>query len=94
MNAKAPRSSTVGRPRLLTDAQIAAILEWHRNRKSLKQVARENNVTVNTIQRVIRTQGRYKQCSPELRTSNLRERTRVVESVKEAVEATRKRSLR
>ena len=91
MNAKPARSSTVGRPRLLTDAQITAILEWHRNRKSLKQVAREHNVTVNTIQRVIRNQGHYKQCSPELRAATLRERMRLLESVNEAEEAAFKR---
>ena len=59
--------STVGRPRALTDAQITAILEWHKNRKSFKQVAREHGVSVNTIQYVIRTNGQYKQCAPEQR---------------------------
>ena len=60
-------NSTVGRPRALSDAQVEAILAWHRSRKSLKQVAREHGVSTNTIQGVIRRNGKYKQSSPELR---------------------------
>jgi len=60
-------NSTVGRPRVLSDAQVEAILAWHRSRKSLKQVAREYGVSTNTIQSIIRRNGKYKQPSPELR---------------------------
>jgi transposase len=65
-------NSTVGRPRSLTDAQVAAILEWHRNRKSFKQFARELGVSQSTIQNCIRSCGRYKQASPELRRIAIR----------------------
>lgn len=34
-------ASTIGRPRALTDAQVADVLAWHRSHKSLTQVARE-----------------------------------------------------
>jgi hypothetical protein len=60
-------NSTVGRPRSLTDAQVARILEWQKNRRTLKQLARELHVSTTTIQSAIRCQGRYKQPSPELR---------------------------
>ena len=60
-------NSTVGRPRALSDAQVAEILAWHRNRKSCRQLAREYGVSPNTIQGVIRRNGHYKQPSPELR---------------------------
>jgi predicted DNA-binding protein YlxM (UPF0122 family) len=59
-------NSTVGRPRSLTDAQVAAILEWHRNRKSFKRFARELEVSEATIRNCIKCCGQYKQASPEL----------------------------
>ena len=62
--------STVGRPRKLTDAQVAEILEWHRSRKTLWQVAREYGVSPTTIQNVIDANGHYKQPSPECRAEN------------------------
>jgi hypothetical protein len=52
--------STTGRKRALTDAQIARIMEWQRNRKTLTQVARENNVSSGTVYAVIRDSERYK----------------------------------
>ena len=74
-------NSTVGRPRALTDDQVRAILEWHRNRKSLKRLARELGVSQNTIQSCIRRNGQYKQASPELRRVALRvRRQRLAES--------------
>jgi IS30 family transposase len=59
--------STKGRPRLITDAQVAAILEWHRNRKTLRKFAAELGLKRSTIQRVIERNGQYKQPSPEKR---------------------------
>jgi hypothetical protein len=73
-------NSTVGRPRAVTDAQVAAILEWHRGRKTLKQVARELNLSPGTVRNVIQRNGEYKQASPELRVVALaRRRRRLVE---------------
>jgi hypothetical protein len=73
-------NSTVGRPRAVTDAQVAAILEWHRGRKTLKQVARELNLAPGTVRNVIQRNGEYKQPSPELRAIALaRRRRRLVE---------------
>ena len=70
-------NSTVGRPRALTGAEVATVLEWHRNRKSRKQLARELGVSTSTIENAIRCQGHYKQASPELRPSaNLTRRRR------------------
>jgi transposase-like protein len=60
-------NSTVGRPRALTDAQVEAILAWHRGRRSVKEVAREYGVSPNTILGIIRRNGEYKQASPERR---------------------------
>lgn len=52
--------STAGRGRTATDEQIRRILEWQRTRKTITQVARENGVSTNTIEHVIRTGGFYK----------------------------------
>jgi hypothetical protein len=52
---------------MVTDAQVAAILDWHRRRKTLKQVARENHLSPSTVRNVIQRNGQYKQPSPEMR---------------------------
>ena len=52
--------STAGRKRALTDAQIARIIEWQRNRKTLAQVARDNKVSSGTVYAVIRDSEHYK----------------------------------
>ena len=77
-------NSTLGRPRALTDAQVAAILEWHKNRKSMKQLARELHVSTTTIQSAIRCRGEYKQASPELRREVLAIRRQRVEELEAA----------
>jgi hypothetical protein len=69
----AVRFSTVGRPRLLTDAQVAIVLAeharfvaWRALRKCVKsqrQLAREFGVSQSTISLVVRMGGRYKQKS-------------------------------
>ena len=60
-------NSTVGRPRKVTDTQVAAILEWWMSRKSLKQFAAEIGLPAETVQYVIGRRGQYKGPSPELR---------------------------
>ena len=64
-------NSTIGRPRALTDAQVADVLAWHRNHKTLVQVAREHGVCTETIRNLIKRGGVYKQVSPELRARAL-----------------------
>ena len=59
--------SIKGRPRMVTDAQVKAILEWHRSRKSLRQVAAEMGLSPRLVQYIIAHGGEYKQVSPELR---------------------------
>jgi hypothetical protein len=69
---KSTHFSTLGRPRALTDVQIADILAWHASRVSLKQKAAEHGVSATVIRHVIRTGGKtYKQASPEQRAKNL-----------------------
>jgi IS30 family transposase len=66
--------STVGRPRRLTDRDIEAILDWHRHRKTLTQIAREHGVSKTTILNAIARRGEYKQPSPEERAATQRAR--------------------
>jgi IS30 family transposase len=69
--------STVGRPRALTDGEVAEILAWAQSRKSLRQVARDYRVSQSTIHNLIRANGEYKQASREGRDAaraNLRAR--------------------
>ena len=56
--------STNGRTRTLTDIQVRRILQWQRDRKTLGQVARENEVSCGTIYTVIRNGGHYKRSVP------------------------------
>ena len=67
------RKSTVGRPRRLTDAQVAWLLEeyeryqtWRELRptvKSQRQLAAELGVSQATISLAVRSRGQYKQAS-------------------------------
>jgi hypothetical protein len=78
MSAGAKRAikSTIGRPRVLTDAQVAAVFAWHdavrmlkaqrAAIKTLRQLANSLGVTHGAITSVIR-RGQLKQLSPELR---------------------------
>ena len=67
------RYSVVGRPRRLRESQIALILDWHRNRTSMRELARQLRVSESTIRNVIRTQGAgCKQPPPERRAAVLR----------------------
>jgi len=66
--------STIGRPRRLTDEQVARILAWHQQilalkslRASLKtqrELAAEMGVAPATVARVIACRGHYKKRSP------------------------------
>jgi len=71
--------SSIGRPRSLTDRQVAIILleharflAWKAQRvavKSQRQLAAELGVSQGTISRAVRLRGEYKQISPETRPS-------------------------
>jgi len=66
--------STIGRPRRLTDQQVAMILAWHEQILKLKalratvktqrQLAQELGVAPSTVAHVIACQGQFKQASP------------------------------
>lgn len=75
--------STKGRPRLVTDAQVEQILEWHRNRKSLRVFAAELGLKASTVQRVIELNGQYKQPSPEKRLLVVSRRQRRMERLRD-----------
>lgn len=77
-------NSTKGRPRVVTDAQVEAILEWHRTYKPLRVFAAEIGLKKTTIQHVIGRKGQYKQPSPEKRGIVVSERRRKVERLREA----------
>jgi hypothetical protein len=64
-------SSFMGKPRSVTDEQVAAILEWKKNQKSLKQLASELGLKVSTVKYVISVNGQFKQPSPEKRAKAL-----------------------
>ena len=67
--------STIGRPRVLTDEEVAVVLAWHqevmawRKRgaalKTRAELASELGVSPSTITRVIARHGEYKQEPPE-----------------------------
>jgi hypothetical protein len=77
----APGKSTVGRPRALTDRQVAVILAEHvrfiawqalrQTVKSQRELAREFGVSQATISLAVRSKGDYKQPSPEMRAVTL-----------------------
>jgi hypothetical protein len=77
-------SSTMGRPRVLTDAQVETVLKWHEEvlawkalRKAIKtkhQLARELGVSVSTLSHVIAHRGQYKSPSPEKRAEEVSQR--------------------
>ena len=64
----------MGRRRKLTNERIDAILEWHRNRKTRAQLAKELGIAEHHVGKAIWRRGRYKSASPEIREANLRER--------------------
>lgn len=76
--------STVGRPRRVTDVQIRIILAWRAELvqlkaarkavKTIRQLARELQLSTATISDVIRNHGVFKQASPEEREATLSQR--------------------
>lgn len=55
----------VGRPRKVTDGDIAEILAWHASRETCAQLAKRLGLSQATIRRVVGTRGRhYKKESP------------------------------
>ena len=70
--------STTGRPRALTDTQIAEILAWHRAKLTNAQMARRYGIARGTLEHIVRNAGQhYKQASPEFRPRALiQQRTR------------------
>ena len=78
--------STIGRPRALTDRQIARVLAeyerflaWkalRRTVKSQRQLAQEIAVSQVTVSRAVRSRGHYKQADPENRAAELKRRRR------------------
>ena len=72
MESAARSYSTTGRPRRLTDSQIAEILEWYEARLTNRQMAERYGIARGTLENIIRTHGQhYKQASPELRNASL-----------------------
>jgi transposase len=64
--------STTGRPRRLTNSQIAEILDWYQARLTNRQMAERYGIARGTLENIIRTHGEhYKQASPELRNASL-----------------------
>ena len=76
--------STRGRPRQITDAQVEAIMEWHRNHKPLRVFAAEIGLKTSTVQYVIERKGQYKQPSPEKREVAAAERRTRITRLREA----------
>ena len=68
--------STRGRPRQITDAQIEAILAWHRTYKPMRVFAQEMGMEKSTIYYVIKHYAELKQPSPENRELALSQRQR------------------
>jgi len=81
--------STIGRPRKLTDRQVKTILAAHarfiawralrQTVKSQRQLAHAFGVSQATISLAIRSQGRYKQVSPERRDAQAKMRRETFE---------------
>jgi IS30 family transposase len=60
------RHSTAGRPRRVTDGDIAEILRWHHARETQQQLAARLGLSRATVSRVMRSRGtHYKRPSPE-----------------------------
>ena len=59
------RRRQVGRPRRVTDADVAAILAWHASRETLRALARRLGLSARVVSRVIQSQGlHYKTRAP------------------------------
>lgn len=66
MSRAAVRRVMTGRPRRVTDADIAEILRWHQARETRQELAQRLGLSVTTVATVVRSEGRhYKQASPK-----------------------------
>jgi hypothetical protein len=66
-----------GRPRRVTDAVIARVLQWHDERVTAAQLAAELGISPSTVRSIIRSRGaHYKSPSPEHRPAPLPRRGR------------------
>lgn len=74
--------SIFGRPRKVTDAQVAVIMNWYESHKTLREVAAEIGVSLKLAQDVISRRGEYKQASPEHRQDNLITRRRRMKTLR------------
>ena len=80
--ATTSRKSTIGRPRMLTDEQVAEIMDWHdalrawkaqrATIRTIRQLAKGMGVTHGAITYAIRRRGRFKRGSPEHSEESLR----------------------
>lgn len=60
--------STQGRPRALTQAQIDEVLDWARQRVSVRAKARALGISISTLRNILKSGGtHYKTAPPELR---------------------------
>jgi transposase len=79
MEKPAPRHSSIGRPRALTDSQVAEILEWNKARAGLetyRQIAARLGVSPGVVRRAVKCQGQYKMAGrPEGSTEQGRPKT-------------------
>jgi hypothetical protein len=84
--------STIGRPRKLTDAQVATILKWHEEilawkalRKSIptqRALAKGLGVSPSVVSHVVACQGQFKGSSLEKRSADLTRRRRRLDQLR------------
>jgi hypothetical protein len=75
--------SIFGRPRRVTDAQVAAIMDWYYSRKTLRQLAAELGISWKLAYHVVARRGQYKQSPPEGRQAALSARRSRMKSLRE-----------
>lgn len=69
--------STNGRPRRVTDADVAEILAWADSRITCRQLALKLGLSIETVRKVIRYRGsHFKTASPEHRAVGQADRGR------------------
>lgn len=74
--------SICGRPRQVSDEQVAAIMDWYYSRKTLRQLAAELGISWKLAYDVVACRGEYKQTSPEERQANLSARRHRMKSLR------------
>jgi hypothetical protein len=76
-NTRARTIRVVGRPRKVTDADIAEIVAWHAARETCAQLAKRLGLSVTTVRKVVRSHGRHYKKPPPEEDGPARIRTRV-----------------